>query len=238
MTIADAAVSPSSITINLEPIWHNMKAYGLPLFPIKAIIQLVNPHHLIIQLLKQDQPHQFRLLVPIEETTFDQSDFKVNVVQASGQSFGIRIHRKSTDEILFDTTYGPMTLTDQYVEMTTIVSSSHVYGFASDHRPSMQRSFNFEKIKLFNRKGGDGFHPFYMGLEPLAGHMHGVFWDNTYPLEVQFSPTPAVSFRYYTIYYHVIIINYYMKCNMGILWKSLTVTFSMVVDMVIDAIAF
>lgn len=213
-----------------------MKAYGLPLFPIKAIIQLVNPHHLIIQLLKQDQPHQFRLLVPIEETTFDQSDFKVDVAQASKQSFGIRIHRKSTDEILFDTTYGPMTLTDQYVEMTTSVSSSHVYGFASDHRPSMQRSFNFEKIKLFNRKGGDGFHPFYM--VPLARHTHGVFWDNTYPLEVQFSPTSAISFRYYTIYYHVIIINYYMKCNMGILWKSLTVTFSMVVDMVIDAIAF
>ena len=194
-SITDADVSPSRITVNLEPMWQETNAYGSPLPPIKAVVQVVNPHHLVFQLLKQDQEDQFRLLVPDEKTSFDQSDFKVNIAQTARKFFGISIHRKSTDELLFDTTNGPIVMSEQYVEISVTVPSPFIYGFASGHQSSMQRTFSYGKTTLYNRKGADGFHPFYMALEPANGNFHGVFWDNTHPLEVQFSPGPAFSFR-------------------------------------------
>ena len=191
----DATSSPSKITVKLQPLWRDTDTYKSLIPPAKAIVQVVNPHHLIIQLLERNQPDQFQLLVPTQDTTFAESDFKVTVAQDLKKSFGILIRRKSTNEVLIDTTRGPLVLSDHYVEMTTLLPSPYVYGLASDRQSSIKNNFNFEKTVLYNRKGAQRFHPFYMGLEPSSGYAHGVFWDNSYPLEVQFSPAPAISFR-------------------------------------------
>lgn len=97
---------------------------------------------------------------------------------------------------MLDTSYGPLAISDEYVEMSTTVPSEYIYGLGQgERRPSFKRNFNYGKTALYNRPGADSFHPFFMAVSPDSGNFHGVFWDNPYPLEVQFSPVPAVSFR-------------------------------------------
>ena len=80
--------------------------------------------------------------------------------------------------------------------MSTTVPSEYIYGLGQgERRVSFKRNFNYGKTALYNRQGADSYHPFFMAVAPESGVFHGVFWDNPYPLEVQFSPVPAVAFR-------------------------------------------
>ena len=96
------------------------------------------------------------------------------------RSFGLVIKRKSTGVVLLDTTRGPLSINgSHFVEMTTTVPSEFVYGLGTGERKtSFQRNFNYGKTALFNRPGSDGFHPFYMAVEPdpsnpKGGLVHG-----------------------------------------------------------------
>lgn len=100
--------------------------------------------------------------------------------------------------MLLDSTYGPLVVSPDYVEMSTSVPSTSIFGLgaAGERRTSFVRSFaSYPKLAIHHRQGAEGFHPFFMGVDPLDGNFHGVYWDNAYPLEVQLSPAPAVSFR-------------------------------------------
>ena len=79
--------------------------------------------------------------------------------------------------ILFDTTRGPLSIDgSRYVEMTTTLPSQFIYGLGTgEKRLSFQRNFNYGKTALFNRPGSDGFHPFYMAVEPGGANVHGYF---------------------------------------------------------------
>ena len=105
--------------------------------------------------------------------------------------------RVETGTVLFDTSWGPIIINDQYVEMSTSVPSEYIFGLGSERKVSFTRSFNYAKTALYNRAaaGADGFHPFFMAMEPTGNHFYGMFWDNPYPLELQFNPTPSISFR-------------------------------------------
>lgn len=77
--------------------------------------------------------------------------------------------------MLLDTTRGPLVIDDEYVEMTTSVPSENVYGLGLERKGSFTRNFNYAKTALYNRAAGgaDGFHPFYMAVEPTDGLFHG-----------------------------------------------------------------
>lgn len=114
------------------------------------------------------------------------------------KSFSVVVKRKDTHEVLLDTSYGPLAITDEYVEMSTKVPNEFIYGLGQgEQRSTFKRSFtSYGKTALYNRAGADSYHPFFMAASAWTpGFFHGVFWDNTYPLEVQLSPAMAVSFR-------------------------------------------
>lgn len=114
------------------------------------------------------------------------------------RSFGITIKRASTGTMLMDSTYGPIVISPDYVEMSTSVPSTTIFGLGNggDRRTSFSRSFaSYAKMALHQRPGVEGYHPFFIGVDPVNKHYHGVYWDNPYPLEVQLAPAPAVTFR-------------------------------------------
>ena len=121
---------------------------------------------------------------------------QVSMSTEKRSSFSIVIKRIDTGEILLDTSYGPLVITDEYVEMSTTVPSEYIYGLGQgEKRLSFKRNFNYWKSALYNRPGSDSYHPFFMAAAPFSNSFHGIFWDNPYPLEVQFSPAKAVAFR-------------------------------------------
>lgn len=123
---------------------------------------------------------------------------KVTVETGHRRSFGVAIKRSSTGTTLVDSTYGPIVISPDYVEMTVSVPSTTIFGLGSagDRRTAFARSFaSYTKLAVHNRPGAEGFHPFFVGADPANSMFHGVYWDNPYPLEVQLSPAPAVTFR-------------------------------------------
>lgn len=182
--------------VHLEPEWENTDAYGNTIPPAKAVIQTVNRHHLIIQLLGRNETENgFRLLTSDQQTPFEQSDFLVSAATSKKKSFGVIVRRRSTNQILIDTTRGPLVLSAELVEMSTALPSRFIYGLGSQRATSLRRNFDNGKYALYSRAAADGFHPFYMAVEPEGGLVHAVFWDNNHPLEVQLSPFPVASFR-------------------------------------------
>ncbi|KAK4008039.1 maltase-glucoamylase, intestinal [Daphnia magna] len=190
--------SDYKIIVDVSPERRQTDMFGNTMPAARVIVRAVNRDHLIVQMIAPGQYEDtFRLMTEDERTPFSQTDFQVSVSMEKRKSFAVVVRRASTGDVLFDTSYGPLAITEEYVEMSTTVPSEYIYGLGQgERRQSFKRNFvNYGKTALHNRQGADSYHPFFMAVSAGSGLFHGVFWDNSYPLEVQFSPVPAVSFR-------------------------------------------
>lgn len=190
--------SDNKIIVDVSPERRQTDMFGNTMPTARVIVRAVNREHLIVQMIAPGQyEDSFRLVTEDEHTPFSQTDFQVSISMEKRKSFAVVVRRASTGDVLLDTSYGPLAITEEYVEMSTTVPSEYIYGLGQgERRQSFKRNFvNYGKTALYNRQGADSYHPFFMAVDPDSGLFHGVFWDNSYPLEVQFSPVPAISFR-------------------------------------------
>lgn len=187
------------MVVDVRPERRSSDMFGNVMPTARIVVRAVNRDHLIVQMIApgQFEDDSFRLVTEDERTPFSQTDFQVSVTTEKKTSFAIVVKRASTGEVLLDTSYGPLAITDEYVEMSTTVPSEFIYGLGQgERRQSFKRNFaNYGKTALYNRQKADSYHPLFMSVSPTSGLFHGVFWDNPFPVEIQFSPVPAVSFR-------------------------------------------
>ncbi|XP_063967413.1 sucrase-isomaltase, intestinal-like [Lytechinus pictus] len=115
--------------------------------------------------------------------------------------FGFRIKRKSNGAIIFDTSIGVLVYEDQFLQISTALPSSNVYGFGEHSHRRFRHDLNWKTWGIFTRDlgvGGDdnlyGAHPFHMVVEE-DGNTHGVFFVNSNAMEVALQPTPALTYR-------------------------------------------
>ena len=115
--------------------------------------------------------------------------------------FGFAITRKSTGRVLFNSTAGAMIYEDQFLQLSTFLPSTNLYGLG-EHVDSFRLNTTWQKLVMFARDGGTpygginlyGVHPFYVNIEP-DGNAHGVFLLNSNAMEVILQPTPALTYR-------------------------------------------
>jgi hypothetical protein len=66
--------------------------------------------------------------------------------------FGIKVIRKSTGAILFDTSLGGLTFSDQYLQITTTLPSNNLFGIGENEQMTFKHDFSSRKIwPLFTR---------------------------------------------------------------------------------------
>ncbi|GFT93132.1 maltase-glucoamylase, intestinal, partial [Nephila pilipes] len=110
----------------------------------------------------------------------------------------IKVRRSDTDTVIFDTSVGALLLSNQFLELTTKLASSNVYGFQKHERTQSHNGFHPEIFTMFSSKSRDGMstntHPMYMCLES-DGNAYGVLLLNSNAMEVLLHPLPAVTFR-------------------------------------------
>ncbi|VDM67975.1 unnamed protein product [Strongylus vulgaris] len=104
--------------------------------------------------------------------------------------FYFTVTRKSTKEVLFDTSIGGLIFSDQFIQIATRLPSDAMYGWGENSHPTLKHNFNrYTSWAMFARdewpyseetttKNLYGMHPFYMLLEP-DGKAHGVFILNS-----------------------------------------------------------
>ncbi|GIX78414.1 probable maltase-glucoamylase 2 [Caerostris extrusa] len=110
----------------------------------------------------------------------------------------VKVRRSDTDAIIFDTSVGVLSLSYQFLELTTKLASSNVFGFGSKKTLQYNDGFQWETFSMFSSKEKlgvlSGVHPMYMCLED-DGNAYGVLLLNSNALEVELHPLPAITFR-------------------------------------------
>ncbi|KAJ7315883.1 hypothetical protein JRQ81_002045 [Phrynocephalus forsythii] len=132
----------------------------------------------------KDPVHK-RYEVPLETPqTNKKASSALFSVQFSADPFGLIIVRKSSGQILFNTTVAPLLYADQFLQISTSLPSHFISGLG-EHLTSLNLDVNWTKVTLWNRDilpapsaNLYGSHPFYLALEE-GGLAHGVFLLNS-----------------------------------------------------------
>ncbi|EDO41811.1 predicted protein [Nematostella vectensis] len=116
--------------------------------------------------------------------------------------FGISVTRKSTGTVLFNSTVGGMIFEDQFLQISSLLPSSNIYGLG-EHADAFKLNVTWRRDTMFARDVATpegmqynlyGVHPFYLNVEN-DGNANGLFLLNSNALEVILQPTPAITYR-------------------------------------------
>lgn len=122
-------------------------------------------------------------------------------VEINEEPFGIRVIRKDTSEVIFDSVLPGFIFSDQFIQISTRLPTEYVYGFGETEHPSYKHDLNFHTYGLFAKDQPPGYklnsygiHPFYMGMEK-SKKAHGILLLNSNAMDVSFQPIPALTYR-------------------------------------------
>ena len=145
-------------------------------------------------------PNNRRYEVPFLKTVKprleNDTDYQIFVNE---DPFAIKIFRKSTGKIIFDTDVAPLIYADQYIEFSTSLTNNYFYGFG-EHRDNLAHETNWSRYTFWNRDTSPslntnlyGTHPFYMTVDK-NGQAMGFYFQNSNAMEALVTPKPAITF--------------------------------------------
>jgi len=110
------------------------------------------------------------------------SDFKI---EFTSSPFGLTVYRKSTGTILFDTTVAPLIFADQFLQVSSRLSSVYLYGLGEHKTPLLHNVTSWQRMALWAKDSPPvkdsnlyGSHPIYLNIEQDS-NVHGVFLLNS-----------------------------------------------------------
>uniref|UniRef100_H2ZBD5 alpha-glucosidase n=1 Tax=Ciona savignyi TaxID=51511 RepID=H2ZBD5_CIOSA len=137
----------------------------------------------------------------VEDVPDYATQYNVKYTTNDNGIFGIIVTRKSTGSVIFDTTVGRLMFADQFLQLSTKLSSEYVYGFGEHMHESFKHDLNWKTFGMFSRDEGVGpnknlygVHPFHMCMEG-DGNAHGVLFLNSNAQDVTLQPMPALTYR-------------------------------------------
>ncbi|KAM6301712.1 sucrase-isomaltase, intestinal-like [Podargus strigoides] len=147
-------------------------------------------------------PNRERFEVPLKidspGVTADEASYDVEFADDSSH---FRIKRRSTGTVLWDSPLIDLFFSNQYLQITTSVPSTSVYGFGEHEHLSFKHSMDFVTYGMFSRDQAPtpfanlyGVHPFYMCVE-ADSNAHGVLLLNSNAQDVSLTPNPSLTFR-------------------------------------------
>ncbi|CAF3709824.1 unnamed protein product [Rotaria sordida] len=125
--------------------------------------------------------YEVPLPVPVVEKKADTTDYNVEV---KSKPFSILVTRKSTGMILFDSSVSPLIFADQFIKISTRLSSPFLYGLGEHRQPLL--------INITN-----SVHPFHINLERTPNNQtsaHGQFFLNSNAMDIDLQPLPALTY--------------------------------------------
>ncbi|XP_077510952.1 lysosomal alpha-glucosidase-like isoform X1 [Amblyomma americanum] len=118
-----------------------------------------------------------------------------------GKPFGIIVRRKGNGTVIFDTTLPGTLLSEQFLQVSTRLPTSNVFGLGGfSHKKTLRQDLNWNIITFFNKRNHHkpseyfGVHPFYLTIEE-DGKASGVFLRNASPMDATIQPEKVITFR-------------------------------------------
>ncbi|KAG8581126.1 hypothetical protein GDO81_007563 [Engystomops pustulosus] len=173
--------------------------------PLKDLKLIVTFHENEMVQFKIYDPNEKRFEVPVPINTPSNTSSTVQDrlydVEIVNNPFGIRIIRRSTGTVIWNSQVPGFTFSDMFIQISNILPSHYIYGFGETEHPTYRIDLNWHTWGFFAKDQPPGYkdnaygvHPFYMGLENDA-NAHGVFLLNSNAMDVTFQPTPALTYR-------------------------------------------
>ncbi|XP_071477569.1 maltase-glucoamylase-like, partial [Diadema antillarum] len=161
-------------------------------------VEMHTPQRLRFKLTDSDNDRYEVPTIEVEDPAEkpDVTEYEISYIR---EPFSLQIIRVSTREVIFDTSVGVLIYEDQFLQISTRLPSSNLYGFGEHNHRRFRHDLNWKTWGIFTRDIGDpvnlyGAHPFHMVIED-DGNAHGVFFVNSNAMEVVLQPTPAVTYR-------------------------------------------
>ncbi|GAB0175790.1 kinesin-like protein KIF21A [Grus japonensis] len=176
-----------------------LSLFGNDISPIVLEVEFQTKDRLRFRLY---DPNRQRFEVPLKidspGVTADEASYDVEFVDDSSR---FRIKRKSTGTVLWDSPLVDLFFSNQFLQITTTVPSTSVYGFGEHEHLSFKHNMDFITYGMFSRDQAPtsfanlyGVHPFYMCVE-ADSNAHGVLLLNSNAQDVTLSPNPSLTFR-------------------------------------------
>ncbi|XP_075905811.1 sucrase-isomaltase, intestinal [Nelusetta ayraudi] len=156
---------------------------------------------------KISDPNNKRFEVPHEHVasvTNSNTELLIgDVLHVVNEPFGFTVKHPRSNVIALDTTFAPLIFEDQYLQLSTKLPSSNVYGLGEHVHQNFLHDMNWRTWPIFARdafpNGGThnlyGHYPFFLCLVDESGKSFGVFLMNSNAMEVTLQPAPAVTYR-------------------------------------------
>ncbi|XP_069998750.1 maltase-glucoamylase-like [Penaeus vannamei] len=116
--------------------------------------------------------------------------------------FSIKVTRDDTNEVIFDTSIGGFTYAEQFLQVSTRLPSSNLYGLGEHSHASFKHDLAYKTWPMFARDQPPGnvgenlygVHPMYLVVEE-NGSSHAVLWLNSNAMEAETMPLPGLTLR-------------------------------------------
>ncbi|XP_072477631.1 sucrase-isomaltase, intestinal [Notamacropus eugenii] len=124
-------------------------------------------------------------------------------IEVTDNPFSIKVIRKSNNQVLFDTSIGPLVYSDQYLQISTKLPSNYFYGIGEHIHKRFRHDTYWKNWPIFTRDElpGDNNHnlygqqTFFTCIEDATGLSFGVFLMNSNAMEIFVQPTPIITYR-------------------------------------------
>ncbi|XP_074786957.1 maltase-glucoamylase-like isoform X2 [Athene noctua] len=204
-SIVDVKYTSSGVTANLTLNKSHLKAFEKSMLPISTLhleVKYHNNHMLQFKIYDYaNKRYEVPVALNLPETPESTAESRLYDVTVQNKPFGIRVRRRSTGTVIWDSQIPTFTFSDMFIQISTRLASQYLYGFGESEHTMFRRDMNWHTWGMFARDqppgyklNSYGFQPFYMGLEE-DGNAHGVLLLNSNAMDVTFQPTPALTYR-------------------------------------------
>nr|XP_015216325.1 PREDICTED: sucrase-isomaltase, intestinal [Lepisosteus oculatus] len=202
--IADTITNTSSGMLfqirrnNKYPLNHKRQSADIERLQVE--IKYLNQHLLQFKIY-DPSARRYEVPVPLNIPSTPDPVNQLYEVTVEKEPFGIKVKRKSTGTVIWDSQLPGFTFSDMFIQISTRLSSSYVYGFGETEHPTFRHDLNWHTWGMFSKDQPPGYklncygvHPFYMGVEKTTD-AHGVLLLNSNAMDVTFQPLPALTYR-------------------------------------------
>ncbi|XP_042208906.1 probable maltase-glucoamylase 2 isoform X2 [Homarus americanus] len=173
-----------------EELLVEMMEYGQDMFRIKVTV-----------------PGEERYEVPVSldlppVTSSNTPKYNVTFSDSGSSDFTIVVTRTDTRTVIFDTSIGGLTYANQFLQVSTHLASSYLYGLGEGVHTTLKHDLRYVTWPMFARDQSPlgpgenlyGSHPMYLVVED-DGNAHAVLWLNSNAMEAETMPLPGLTLR-------------------------------------------
>ena len=162
-----------------------------------------------IKIVDADNDKRYEVPVPVDTPLGVATDMdkdgermaRLYDIETNESPFWIKVVRRETDQVVFDTSAGPILFYNQFLQLTTHRPTEYIYGFGETEHLNFKYDTDWHTQGMWARDNGVGpdsnlygVQPYHIGMED-DGKATGILFFNSNAQEVAVSPAPHITYR-------------------------------------------